>query len=190
MNLKAFKETCQYRTNSDSTDHEASDLKFKYASYCKADSISKCGDLPTTQIGNWKCGHAQCNLECPAGQLQKTSLSIECHCVSLELKKWFIIVKIFKQYFRMKNVNFEKLAQNGCQISEEKYLIWVLRAKTDSNVKVSQQRSSLPLFSPENASYWNFRTSPRELGCVQTGINIAYFRVIVIWRNGSPIFPC
>ena len=53
----------------------------------------------------------------------------------------------------MKNVNFKKLDQNGCQLSAEKYLIRALRARMGSNVKVSQQRSRLPLFSQENASY-------------------------------------
>ena len=89
MNSKAFKETCRYRTNSDLVDQTINDLKLSYTSYCKADDISKCGKLPTTQIGNWMCGHAQCSLECPVGQLQKTNLSIECHCVSPEV--WFIL---------------------------------------------------------------------------------------------------
>ena len=77
-----MKDTCHYRTNSDSTDRAIDDLKVAYASYCKADNISDCGELPKTKIGNWRCGHAKCNLECPVGQLQKTNLSIECHCVS------------------------------------------------------------------------------------------------------------
>ena len=82
MNSSAIKETCHYRTDDDSIDRAIGDLKASFASYCNADNISECGELPKTQIGNWRCGHTQCNLQCPIGQLQKTSLSIECHCVS------------------------------------------------------------------------------------------------------------